>query len=361
MTDLDGLHRRYRRLLWAYPNWYRRERGQEILTTLLDAAQPGQRRPTARDIVDVLGQGIRCRLRPPRGPVYWILVLVVASFASLMGSAAAGEIAVSTLASPPTEQQAIVIAEVAMAQRPHNIPGPTVRCHDDCDHQWSRGDSVVVFDDQPWHNLGLDHTTVMYWSGGPATIDQARVRLVARGWTIDDRRYPPGSVRSGPLGSSLDGFTARDGDLSLHVHRLNGPSVFALTLERSPPAALLAVMVVAGGTGGLLAGWLVTTWVLHRYRRHASWVKAATILFSLPSLVVMLAVEGAATAHLVAAIRDTTPAMPIALLPAVSTSPLSPLGVPQVVAIGLTIVIAALPISRPRHRAGHEATNPSQA
>jgi hypothetical protein len=374
MTDLDGLHRHYRRLLWAYPNWYRRERGQEILTTLLDAAQPGQRRPTGRDVVDVLGQGIRCRLRPPRGPAYWILTLVVASFAALAGSAAAGGIAVVTLAPPPTEQQAIAIAEVAMAQRPDNIPGPTFRCPDYCNHRFGRGDQVVVFDDQPWRNSGLDHTTVMYWSGGPATMDRARARLVAGGWTIDDEPYPPGSLNSGYFGPPLEGFTARDGDLALHVHRVNGPAVFELTLEQSPPAALLAVMVTAAATGGLLAGWMMTTWVLHRYRRHGNLAKAAIVLSSLPPLMAVLLLELFTASYIVGMIKDTAPSMPIALLPAVIIGPV-PLfategipasrGIPQLIAIAavLTIVVAALPLPPPRPRqprAGHEATHPTQ-
>lgn len=41
----DHLRRCYQRRLRAYPRWYRRERGAEILTVLLDAAAPGQRRP----------------------------------------------------------------------------------------------------------------------------------------------------------------------------------------------------------------------------------------------------------------------------------------------------------------------------
>jgi hypothetical protein len=74
VADLDVLGRRYRRLLWAYPGWYRRERGQEILTTLLDAARPGQRRPAGGEVLGVVVQGLRCRLRPPRGLGYRVVV-----------------------------------------------------------------------------------------------------------------------------------------------------------------------------------------------------------------------------------------------------------------------------------------------
>lgn len=40
-----------RRLHSAYPGFYRRERGREILTTLLDAAEPGQVRPSRGEAV----------------------------------------------------------------------------------------------------------------------------------------------------------------------------------------------------------------------------------------------------------------------------------------------------------------------
>ena len=43
---MTGPERGYRWLLWAYPVWYRRERGEEMLDTLLGArrtAGPGSR------------------------------------------------------------------------------------------------------------------------------------------------------------------------------------------------------------------------------------------------------------------------------------------------------------------------------
>jgi hypothetical protein len=58
----DVLERRLRRLLLAYPAGYRRERGAEIVTTLLDTARPGQRVPGAADAVDVVRAGLRCRV-----------------------------------------------------------------------------------------------------------------------------------------------------------------------------------------------------------------------------------------------------------------------------------------------------------
>lgn len=58
----DALARRYRWLLLAYPPRWRAARGDEILGTLLEAASPGQRRPTAADVTDLLAGAARARL-----------------------------------------------------------------------------------------------------------------------------------------------------------------------------------------------------------------------------------------------------------------------------------------------------------
>ena len=47
---MNPLERRCRWLLRAYPRWYRRQRDDEMLATLLEASQPGQRWPSARDV-----------------------------------------------------------------------------------------------------------------------------------------------------------------------------------------------------------------------------------------------------------------------------------------------------------------------
>ncbi|MFE0528405.1 GlsB/YeaQ/YmgE family stress response membrane protein [Micromonospora parva] len=57
------LESRYRRLLWAYPGDYQAERGDEIVGTYLDTVEPGRRWPSPHDAVDLLGAGIRERLR----------------------------------------------------------------------------------------------------------------------------------------------------------------------------------------------------------------------------------------------------------------------------------------------------------
>jgi hypothetical protein len=56
-----ALERRYGRLLRAHPASYRRERGNEILSTVLEAASAGQGRPSLRDARALVMGGLRVR------------------------------------------------------------------------------------------------------------------------------------------------------------------------------------------------------------------------------------------------------------------------------------------------------------
>jgi|GEM_PF-5001400 len=74
------LERRYRRWLLAYPRAYRRERGPEILATLLESAEPGRDRPAAREAARLLWHGLGARLAGAGARAY-----VVAAFAAVLG------------------------------------------------------------------------------------------------------------------------------------------------------------------------------------------------------------------------------------------------------------------------------------
>jgi hypothetical protein len=57
-------------LLRAYPGWYRRERAEEMLGTLLEASPPGRSWPSFRDTRGLIIGGLRvrglCRMARPR-------------------------------------------------------------------------------------------------------------------------------------------------------------------------------------------------------------------------------------------------------------------------------------------------------
>ena len=63
MTTPGRLERRYRRLLRWYPPSYRDRHGEEILGVLMAAARPGQRRPGARQSLDLLWSALQIRIR----------------------------------------------------------------------------------------------------------------------------------------------------------------------------------------------------------------------------------------------------------------------------------------------------------
>lgn len=63
MSMVRGLEGSYRRLLRWYPPSYRNRHEEEILGVLMAAAQPGQRRPGARESVDLLWSALKIRIR----------------------------------------------------------------------------------------------------------------------------------------------------------------------------------------------------------------------------------------------------------------------------------------------------------
>jgi hypothetical protein len=63
MTAAGGLEAEYRRLLRWYPPSYRGRHEDEILGVLMAAAQPGQRRPGARDSLDLRWSALQIRIR----------------------------------------------------------------------------------------------------------------------------------------------------------------------------------------------------------------------------------------------------------------------------------------------------------
>jgi len=57
------LRRRYERLLFTYPSAYGAAHGEEIISTLLDAARPDQQLPSPRETTSLLLGGLRMRAR----------------------------------------------------------------------------------------------------------------------------------------------------------------------------------------------------------------------------------------------------------------------------------------------------------
>ena len=71
MTNSSRLERRYRRLLAFYPEAFRREHEQEILSVLMAAAAEAQKRPRLAESADLIRNGIVMRLRQTKVRTSW--------------------------------------------------------------------------------------------------------------------------------------------------------------------------------------------------------------------------------------------------------------------------------------------------
>jgi len=94
MSDLEGA---YRRLLRVYPRWYREEREEEIVSTLLDASHPAQRLPSPVEAAGLVLHGAATRVGAgPGGPLAGVLgagaspMLVAGGVFALVGLALRG-------------------------------------------------------------------------------------------------------------------------------------------------------------------------------------------------------------------------------------------------------------------------------
>jgi hypothetical protein len=256
MNDIDRLRRRYARLLWAYPRWYRKERGTELVTTLLDDAAPGQRRPTRVDLVDMVRGGLRTRLLPPRGLGAAVVTVVAALYAALAGASAA--VLLGPYPGPPTEAQAAEVATLATGQPPHNVPGPTFQCFAGCP-QWDGVDEVMAFDAPPER---IDNTVVHYPQSPPQTartVETSRDRLAAAGWRVDPIAVQRDGTRS---------FRASRGHLGVFAVNWEGGTPLEIYVSKNLTPTILG-NVAAGMLVGLLVGWVTAASTLRRYRRHA--------------------------------------------------------------------------------------------
>lgn len=73
-TGVRSLERRCRWLLRVYPAWYRRERGGEMLGTLLQASRPGARWPSFRDVRALVFGGLQVRGWAWLLAMLWVLI-----------------------------------------------------------------------------------------------------------------------------------------------------------------------------------------------------------------------------------------------------------------------------------------------
>ncbi|MGN9908606.1 hypothetical protein ACTMTJ_13770 [Phytohabitans sp. LJ34] len=259
---MEPLERAYRRLLLAYPRHYRRERGAEILTTLLDAAAPDQRRPTRRDALDLVMGGLRRRFAIPRGPLPAAVAIMVALLAALFATAGAGQLAWRAATPPPDLTDARAAVETAIPLPPAGDP---IRY----DRHLSLGadGAVVPAPAAVGYSFAVPASTVS------TEIRDARDRLLAAGWEVDQIRDDYGVLT----------FSAARGDQVVSIGGfVDAPDVaepiWANVHGRTP--VLFTTGMLAAGAAAAVAGWLVAGWGMRRARHPDGRLRAVVTVFA---------------------------------------------------------------------------------
>ena len=275
---MTGLERRYRRLLLAYPRPYRRTRGLELLTTLLDASAPDQRRPHWRDAVNVVAAGLRYRFALPGGRWAATGVVLVALATGALGAAAGARLGWHGAPDLPADDVRTATAQDLTPSQQSNTPKP------DEIHPFVAGSRLAWI---PVQLLGGaspgDSTGSSISPSGTSsanTIELIGDRLHATGWRADPART---------IGEHTVVAARRGGiTMIIAVQSLrNWRSAVYLGYQREEPGPVLPLTILGAVLFGTL-GWSGAAAVLRRARSRARGVQALLVALAIPALGLLL-------------------------------------------------------------------------
>jgi hypothetical protein len=259
----ERLVRHYRRLLLAYSGGYRRRHGTEMITTMLEMAEPGRSRPSAGEAWHLVASGLRQRFRLPSGlPFAWLAAVLVTLVLGVFGAAAGSWLGQRTFADLPTRAEAEKLGK-AMVPDPAYVFSPRMS-------QAGRADFLSF-------SVGPRGAT----SGW--TVEAARNRLTATGWTVTEFTIHPRPAKitcATDNGQESCSFETRDAALMAERGGLilrgtatdfladgSGGSIggVSATVFAERSAAYLP-LTVAGALLGALVGWLLAAALAYRIR-----------------------------------------------------------------------------------------------
>ncbi|GAA4733197.1 hypothetical protein [Phytohabitans rumicis] len=291
----DPLARRYRLLLLCYPRAYRRERGEELVATLLEAAPPARTRPSAREAVNLIGHGLRARLGRPasRTVVAWagLAAVVCGLFTASLATRLAWE---TSRPMPDRAEAAKILADVLPGHEVDGIYVPSGLFRIYGEPLGLKDVDLLLFGEG--NEYALTATTASRNGPPPVPLEQtaavAQQRLREGGWTV----YPPThNDMYGCAGPPCDPTTipqdtrlfAKRGDTALEVDlypQRGGDSTYlAVSLGRTTPAAVVPASVGAG-LFGTVAGWLLFGWASRRTQAPHPARRAVDVLFGVTML-----------------------------------------------------------------------------
>ncbi len=279
MHEQSALERSYRRLLLAYPRFYRSERGLEILTTMLDGAKPGQVRATRAEAVHLLLSGLRCRLAPP-GRAGKLAAGVVTLWMAVVLSGVGAYFAWST--GPGLDDPAIAAFSDTLVGQPASRVSFANADPLDMAYTYKSSAELQTLAAEGWGGarpVPAGSTRVYAQATQTqAVLADAQRRLRNEGWQIGDLTRPKGCACS-VFWAGRDGLLLR-----MSATAEGGPrSGVVVRVYQAEPGGVLAA-AVAGFVIGLLGCWPVMAWLGHRFRRATPGARLLIVLFGLPAL-----------------------------------------------------------------------------
>ncbi|MGX6606518.1 hypothetical protein ACWKSP_31000 [Micromonosporaceae bacterium Da 78-11] len=244
MSDAS-LERHYRRLLLAYPRRYRRHHGTDMVTTLLEMAEPGQTRPARADVRHLFASGVRQRFRLPAGrPLTWAAAVLTTLILGAFGAATGSWLATRTFTTLP-DQTALL----------HQVTGTDT-------------ETSQLRDTTPWTGeAAYGSAQNPNWTAEPA-----RQALTAAGWHLSPVTTRHSTTASGYPGQPATPGTEirfdahRDGlALTVDAHLSPQHGTVHLSTWAQDNGTLLPAIVL-GTLTGLLLGWPITAAAAYRIR-----------------------------------------------------------------------------------------------
>jgi hypothetical protein len=326
------LERAYRRLLLAYPGRYRRRHGAEIVTTLLEMAAPGQRRPERADAWHLLASGLRQRFRLPAGrPLALIAAVLTTLITGAFGAAAGSWAGTQTFASLPDP--------AALAQQTTGTGGATTTLHNGS--AWTA----------PARYTSTD-------VAGTWPIEPARQRLRADGWQVSPvaplggsaSTFDPATGATIAVPMHNDQFQAEKDGIAMSVRAFRTAGRGTVDTDTwARPTPVFLPLTVTGTVLGLVAGWLLAAAGAYRLRRAGRRTATAGVTLAVLALALpAVALYG----NVMRAFRYADDFSPVFTVhSALHPGPYYPFGppwlVPALTITGIVLAAAATLIARP--------------
>jgi hypothetical protein len=251
---------RYRLLLRAYPGHYRRRRGAEIVTTLLDMAEAG-RRPGLSQLLHLVVCGLQQRFRLPAGrPLAAIAAVLAAVALGALGTAGGTWLGWQTAASVPSDTDLRTLTAATSGVNPAGVSL----------HRWKTEMQGPAVDTRAMGDM-------------PYSAERVRTGLTSAGWRITSFTETTGTLVAGSATDSSTrvpmrdiSFAATKDGLSLTgtsstviggtEHGLDRNADQTIAVWTKETAGVLP-LTIAGLVLGMLAGWLITAALAHRIRQ----------------------------------------------------------------------------------------------